>query len=117
SETGQDWGLPPWRWDVMAQNDFAWMQRRARRTAALFDGFRLDHLVGLYRTFIRPLDTATRPFFAPSDEQQQRELGEKLVRLYLDCGSAVIAEDLGTVPDFVRASLRDLGVPGYKVFR
>jgi 4-alpha-glucanotransferase len=117
SETGQDWGLPPWRWDVMSQNDFAWMRRRARRTAALFDGFRLDHLVGLYRTFIRPIDSATRPFFAPADEQQQRELGDQLVRLYQDCGSAVIAEDLGTVPDFVRASLRDLGVPGFKVFR
>ena len=117
SETGQDWGLPPWRWDVMAQNDFAWMRRRARRTADLFDGFRLDHLVGLYRTFIRPLDAGRRPFFAPNDEQQQRELGEKLVRLYQDCGSSVIAEDLGTVPDFVRASLRELGVPGFKVFR
>jgi 4-alpha-glucanotransferase len=117
SETGQDWGLPPWRWDVMAENDFAWMRRRARRTAALFDGFRLDHLVGLYRTFVRPVDPAARPFFAPADEPQQRELGEKLVRLYQECGSAVIAEDLGTVPDFVRASLRDLGVPGFKVFR
>ena len=117
SETGQDWGLPPWRWDVMAENDFTWMRRRARRTADLFDGFRLDHLVGLYRTFIRPLDPATRPFFAPGDEQQQRELGERLVRLYQECGSSVIAEDLGTVPDFVRASLRELGVPGFKVFR
>lgn len=117
SETGQDWGLPPWRWDAMAQNDFAWMRRRARRTAALFDGFRLDHLVGLYRTFIRPLDSGARPFFAPEDEDQQCQLGEKLVRLYQECGSAVIAEDLGTVPDFVRTSLRELGVPGFKVFR
>jgi 4-alpha-glucanotransferase len=117
SETGQDWGLPPWRWDVMTHNGFRWMRCRARRTAALFDGFRLDHLVGLYRTFIRPLDSATRPFFAPADEHQQRELGETLVRLYQTCGSSVIAEDLGTVPDFVRASLRELGVPGFKVFR
>ena len=28
-----------------------------------------------------------------------------------------MAEDLGTVPDFLRTSLADLGVPGYKVFR
>jgi 4-alpha-glucanotransferase len=101
----------------MDQNDFAWMRRRARRTAALFDGFRLDHLVGLYRTFVRPLDAETRPFFTPPDEQRQRELGEKLVRLYQTCGSVVVAEDLGTVPDFVRTSLRELGVPGFKVFR
>jgi 4-alpha-glucanotransferase len=117
SETGQDWGLPPWRWEVMAENDFAWMRRRAQRTAELFDGFRLDHLVGLYRTYMRPLDKSQPPFFAPPDEPTQVTLGEKLVSLYRDTGAEVIAEDLGTVPDFVRASLRRLGVPGFKVVR
>ncbi|HUE85503.1 MAG TPA: 4-alpha-glucanotransferase [Vicinamibacterales bacterium] len=117
SETGQDWGLPPWRWDVMAENDFTWMRRRAERTARLFDGFRLDHLVGLYRTYIRPLDKFVPPFFAPADEPTQAKLGEKLVSLYRDTGAEVIAEDLGTVPDFVRESLRRLGVPGFKVVR
>ena len=117
SETGQDWGLPPWRWEVMAANDFEWMKQRARRTAALFDGFRLDHLVGLYRTYVRPLDRTTKAFFAPDDEATQRLLGERLVRLYLDTGADVIAEDLGTVPDFVRESLLQLGVPGFKVMR
>ena len=63
----------------MAENDFEWMRRRAQRTAALFDGFRLDHLVGLYRTYIRPLDPQTRPFFAPPDEASQLALGERLV--------------------------------------
>ncbi len=56
SDTGQDWGLPPWRWDVMAGTGFGWMTRRARRYASLFDGYRIDHLVGLYRTYIRPID-------------------------------------------------------------
>jgi 4-alpha-glucanotransferase len=32
-------------------------------------------------------------------------------------GAEIIAEDLGVVPDFVRASLARLSVPGYKVFR
>jgi 4-alpha-glucanotransferase len=117
SETGQDWGLPPWRWDVMVGNDFAWMRRRARRSAALFDGFRLDHLVGLYRTFMRPTDPKLDPFFEPADESRQTALGERLVRLYQQSGAEIIAEDLGLVPDFVRASLRTLAVPGFKVFR
>jgi 4-alpha-glucanotransferase len=101
----------------MAENDFAWMHRRAQRTAQLFDGFRLDHLVGLYRTYMRPLDTSKEPFFAPPDEPTQATLGDKLVSLYRDTGAEVIAEDLGTVPDFVRASLQRLGVPGFKVVR
>jgi 4-alpha-glucanotransferase len=117
SDTGQDWGLPPWRWDVMAANDFAWMRMRAERTAELFDGFRLDHLVGLYRTYIRPLDKSVEPFFAPETEREQEQLGERLVALYAGTGAEVIAEDLGTVPDFVRASLTRLGVPGFKVMR
>lgn len=117
SETGQDWGLPPWRWEVMARNDFAWMRRRARRSAQLFDGFRLDHLVGLYRTYIRPTDPDVKPSFAPPDEPTQLALGEHLVRLYLQSGAELIAEDLGTVPDMVRESLQRLGVPGFKVFR
>jgi 4-alpha-glucanotransferase len=117
SDTGQDWGLPPWRWDVMAANDFTWMNRRAQRTAGLFDGFRLDHLVGLFRTYMRPLDKTQAPFFAPPDQPTQRMLGEKLVSLYRDTGAEVIAEDLGTVPDFVRESLQRLGVPGFKVIR
>jgi 4-alpha-glucanotransferase len=117
SATGQDWGLPPWRWEVMAENDFTWMRYRAQRTARLFDGFRLDHLVGLYRTYMRPLDQTEAPFFAPPDQATQAALGEQLVSLYRDTGAEVIAEDLGTVPDFVRESLQRLGVPGFKVLR
>jgi 4-alpha-glucanotransferase len=117
SETGQDWGLPPWRWEVMAANDFAWMRQRASRTAHLFDGFRLDHLVGLYRIYVRPVDKAQPPFFAPTDEPTQTWLGERLVSIYMAAGAEVIAEDLGTVPDFVRASLQQLRVPGFKVMR
>ena len=117
SDTGQDWGLPPWRWEVMADTNFEWMRARAKRTAQLFDGFRLDHLVGLYRTYIRPTDKNVEPFFAPPDEPTQKRLGEQLVSIYAETGAEIIAEDLGTVPEFVRASLRRLGVPGYKVMR
>jgi 4-alpha-glucanotransferase len=37
--------------------------------------------------------------------------------LFRGAGAEIIAEDLGTVPDFVRASLARLGIPGYRVFR
>lgn len=117
SETGQDWGLPPWRWDVMQGTGFHWMRARARRTAALFDGVRIDHLVGLYRIYVRPLE-ATRPkMFDPPDEPSQSVLGAKILNIYLASGLEVVAEDLGTVPDFVRWSMARLGVPGFKVMR
>jgi 4-alpha-glucanotransferase len=98
------------------REDFEWLRKRARRCADLFDGFRVDHLVGFYRTYARPKDG--RPaYFTPSDEPSQRELGEKLLHIFKDSGAVIIAEDLGTVPDFVRESLSRQGVPGFKVFR
>lgn len=114
---GQDWGLPPWRWQTMRENGYEWMRHRARRHHELFDGFRLDHLVGLYRAWIRPLDRARPAYFAPADAGEQRELGETLVRIFTSTGAEVIAEDLGTVPDVVRESITALGVPGFKVLR
>lgn len=114
---GQDWGLPPWRWQVLRDTNYAWMRQRARRYADLFDGFRIDHLVGLYRTWVRPLDRAIPPHFEPSDEAEQRALGEALVGVFVASGAEVVAEDLGTVPDFVRESITSLGVPGFRVMR
>ncbi len=116
AEEGQDWGLPPYRWDVIQRNDYAWLRMRARRMAALYDGYRVDHLVGFYRTFVRPLD-GRRPSFTPRDEGRQVELGERLLGIFASEGPRIIAEDLGTVPDFVRASLARLGMPGFKVLR
>jgi len=119
SETGQDWGLPPWRWDVMAATDFAWMRARARRYAALYDGFRIDHLVGLYRMYIRPVDKTRPAFFEPGDEPSQIRLGETMIGV-LGSGSpapSLIAEDLGVIPAFVRESMARLDLPGMKVLR
>jgi len=116
SDTGQDWGLPVYLWDAMQADDFGWLRDRGRRMAEMFDGFRIDHLVGFYRTYWRPASGDT-PFFMPADEPHQRALGEAVIEAFASAGAALIAEDLGTIPDFVRASLESLGLPGYKVLR
>jgi 4-alpha-glucanotransferase len=113
---GQDWGMPVYRWDVIASEGFHWLRERARRGADLFDGFRIDHLVGFYRTYGRPRDGG-EPFFTPPTEPEQIALGERLLGVFREGGAEIIAEDLGTVPDFVRASLARLGVPGFRVLR
>jgi 4-alpha-glucanotransferase len=116
SETGQDWGLPVYRWDVLAERGFDWLRDRARRNADLFAGYRVDHLVGFYRTYFRPHDGGAAAF-TPPDQDSQLALGERVLGVFREPGSEIIAEDLGVVPDFVRESLTRLGVPGYKVFR
>jgi 4-alpha-glucanotransferase len=115
SDTGQDWGLPVYRWDVHAHHDFGWLRERAQRCADLYDGYRLDHAVGFYRTYVIPRDG--EPYFQPAEEAQQIEQGERLMQVFCSGGQRVIAEDLGTVPDFVRQSLARTGIPGFKVLR
>jgi len=115
SETGQDWALPVYRWDVMERGGFEWLTARARRNADLFDGYRVDHLVGFFRTFFR--EPSGDSGFTPADEPEQTVLGERMLRLFLASGATIVAEDLGVVPDFVRASMTRLDVPGCKVFR
>jgi 4-alpha-glucanotransferase len=116
SATGQDWGMPVYRWDVIAADGFGWLHARARRNADLYDGFRVDHLVGFYRTYGRPKGHG-EPFFTPSDEPEQVALGERILTVFRESGAHVIAEDLGIIPDFVRASMSRLGMPGFRVFR
>src|SRR5262249_26413152 len=116
SATGQDWGMPVYRWDAIAADDFRWLRDRARRSADLYDGYRIDHLVGFYRTYGQPRD-GDPPFFTPSDEADQKALGERIIEILRGAGAEVVAEDLGTVPDFVRESLVRLEVPGFRVFR
>jgi 4-alpha-glucanotransferase len=115
SATGQDWGMPVYRWDVMAPGGYEWLAHRAARCAELFDAFRIDHLVGFFRTYLREPDGTAS--FVPPDEASQVAQGEALVALFARFGPRIIAEDLGVIPDFVRASLADLGVPGMKVLR
>jgi 4-alpha-glucanotransferase len=116
SETGQDWGLPVYRWDVLAQRDYDWLRNRARRNADIYDGYRVDHLVGFYRTYFRP-HGGGEPAFVPSQQEDQVKQGEAVLAVFREPGTEIIAEDLGVVPDFVRESLARLSVPGYKVFR
>jgi 4-alpha-glucanotransferase len=116
SATGQDWGMPVYRWDVIGQDDFRWLRERAKRNADLYDGFRVDHLVGFYRTYGWPKGEG-EPFFTPAAEPDQQALGERILGIFQESGAHVIAEDLGIIPDFVRASLSRLGIPGFRVFR
>lgn len=115
SSTGQDWGLPPYRWDVVERGGFEWLRHRVRRFADLYDAFRIDHLIGFFRTYVRK--PGQPPGFWPAEEQQQRAMGEHLLSLFASGSATPIAEDLGTVPDFLRVSLAARGIPGMKVLR
>ncbi len=116
---GQRWGLPIPNWDQMRARGFKLLRARARRASSLYDLIRVDHVVGLYRTFNFGSDPDAAGIFTPADEADQRLQGEEVIRaIQQEVGAAeLIAEDLGTVPPWVRESLTRLGVPGYKVMQ
>jgi 4-alpha-glucanotransferase len=115
SETGQDWGFPAYRWDRIAAGGFQWLAARARRNAELYDAYRVDHLVGFFRTYVREADG--RAGFVPPDEPAQIHQGERVLEVLSAAGARLVAEDLGLIPDFVRDTLLRLGIPGFKVLR
>jgi 4-alpha-glucanotransferase len=115
SATGQDWKMPTYRWDRIARTGYAWVKHRARRMDELYDGSRVDPLIGWFRTYGRP--RTGEPFFNPADEAAQIAQGETILRILVEGRAEIIAEDLGVVPAFARASMARLGVPGCKVLR
>ncbi len=112
---GQDWGLPPYAWDELAQQDYAWLRARARHAAKLYDAFRVDHVVGFFRQYVR--EPKKLGVFDPKDEQAQAKNGRATLSAMKEAarGAQIVAEDLGVIPDFVRLALNELDLPGYRV--
>ena len=118
SETGQKWGLPAYNWPEIEKNNFDWWRSKAKKAADFYDFFRIDHMVGFFRTWVIPHDTALKADFDIKDESAQRERGERFLKAVISAGPMLpVAEDLGVIPKFVYQSLSVLGVPGYKVMR
>jgi 4-alpha-glucanotransferase len=123
SAEGQDWGLPSYDWLAMEGDDLAWIRARTRHAARLYDRFRLDHVVGYFRQWVKRKDGQDRGHFDPEGMDAQcargrRVLGavlEELARANQVEPPRAIAEDLGVIPPFVRDVLRELGMPGYRV--
>lgn len=120
SPDGQDWGLPAYDWTAMDGDDLAWHRARTRHAARLYDRFRLDHVVGYFRQWVRPRtsgDGRGPGLFDPAGEAAQMARGAHVLGVILAeaAPAKVIAEDLGVIPPFVRATMKSLGLPGYRV--
>jgi 4-alpha-glucanotransferase len=139
---GQNWGVPLYHWPEHRATGFAWWRQRVREIQKCFHLFRIDHVLGFYRIYGFPWRPERNAEFAPlsareaalrtggelprfherpdSDAEHKaanRAQGEEFLRaLQSETGpGALVGEDLGTVPDYVRPSLLSLGIPGFKV--
>jgi 4-alpha-glucanotransferase len=118
SETGQRWGLPAYNWDAIERNNFDWWRSKVKKAAEFYDLFRIDHMVGFFRTWVIPRDVAQKPDFDIKDENGQRERGRRFLQAVSAASPMLpVAEDLGVIPPYVGEVLGELNIPGYKVMR
>jgi 4-alpha-glucanotransferase len=116
---GQFWGLPIFRWNVMESRDFDWWKNRLDYAANFYDIYRIDHIIGFFRIWAIPHGQPARVGkFIPDDQSHWLEHGKNiLTTLVARSPMLPIGEDLGVVPDTVRACLSSLGICGTKVIR
>ncbi len=115
SDIGQSWGLPPYDWAALEAEQHAWLRARAAHAARLYHGFRVDHVVGYFRQYVRKGEALGE--FDPKDEREQEAHGRRVLAAMRAAAqpAAMIAEDLGVIPAFVRTCLTELEMPGYKI--
>jgi 4-alpha-glucanotransferase len=114
SSTGQRWGNPLYRWDVLEARGFDWWIERLRRACELYDIVRLDHFRGFEAYWSIPVEEKT----AVKGEWLKAP-GLKLFRaLEAALGPLpLVAEDLGLITPEVDALRQALGLPGMKVLQ
>lgn len=114
SATGQLWGNPLYKWEVMETDGFAWWKRRFSQMFELFDIVRIDHFRGFDAYYEIPGDakTAEKGEWKPSP-------GYKLFdAIKNDLGDVpIIAEDLGVITDSVEALRDHYNFPGMKILQ
>ncbi len=118
SKDGQCWGLPAYDWQHIQADGFGLWRRKIRRAVELYDLFRLDHLVGFFRTYIFKSGD-NQGGFDILVEQEQIDRGYGFLSMVLESanGAMPVGEDLGVIPTFVRRMLVEMKIPGYKVLR
>lgn len=118
SETGQKWGLPAYRWDEIEKNEFEWWRLKVKKSAEFYDMFRIDHMVGFFRTWVIPHDANLKADFDITDPAAQRARGKRFLQAVAGASRMLpVAEDLGLIPPFVYEVLAEMNIPGYKVMR
>ena len=114
SATGQLWGNPLYRWDVLKEEGYRWWIDRFRRTLGMVDVVRIDHFRGFeaYWEVGAGEPTAIHGRWIPGPG---RDLFDALHRALGPL--PLIAEDLGLITPQVEALRDALGLPGMRVLQ
>ena len=114
SKTGQRWGNPLYRWDVLKSRGYDWWIQRMRWVLNVCDIIRLDHFRGFEAYWEIPGHEPTAVngrWVKGPDKDLFHALRNSLGDL------PFIAEDLGTITPEVERLRDDLGLPGMRILQ
>ena len=115
SATGQRWGNPLYRWNVIAADGYRWWIDRIQSGLELVDILRIDHFRGFQDCWEIPAEepTAVKGRWVPGPgdtlfDALRGALGDDL---------PIIAEDLGMITEEVQSLRERARLPGMKVLQ
>jgi 4-alpha-glucanotransferase len=109
SKTGQLWGNPVYKWDVLKEHDFDWWVQRVRHNLSLYDLVRIDHFRGFVAYWEVPADEKTAEngtWVTACADDFFSSIFKKIPCL------PVIAEDVGKITPDVKEILHRFEFPG-----
>lgn len=114
SATGQRWGNPLYRWDVMQRNGYTWWIDRMSRARHLYDIIRLDHFRGFEAYWAIPAANKTA--------EQGEWIKAPGIELFETIHGALgdlpfIAEDLGVITPEVDELRERFHLPGMRILQ
>jgi 4-alpha-glucanotransferase len=114
SQTGQRWGNPLYRWDVLLERNCDWWVDRIRRAHAMYDIIRLDHFRGFEAYWAIPAEEETA-----IHGEWVKCPGAQLFACLAEALGTIpfIAEDLGLITPEVDQLRHRFGMPGMRILQ
>ena len=112
SATGQLWGNPVYRWDVLKADGYQWWIERLRAAFKLYDILRLDHFRGFEAYWAVPAGEAT----AINGKWVEGPGEEFFAAIEAALGPLpIVAENLGVITEEVENLRQRFGFPGMAI--
>jgi len=114
SATGQLWGNPLYRWDVMRASGYRWWIERLRASLKMFDMVRLDHFRGFEAYWEIPAGEPTA-----MHGKWVKGPGGELFQVLTDALGPlpIVAENLGVITPEVEAIRKRFDYPGMAILQ
>jgi 4-alpha-glucanotransferase len=114
SPKGQDWSFPPPNSERHFEDGYRLFAESIRKAAAHGGALRIDHVMRFFRLYWIPdgMEALDGTYVKDRYQDLVRVLSLESVRGKF----MVIGEDLGTVPDIARETLKTFGILSYRLF-